>query len=128
MKMIRHGLSVGIERTGADFYLSLRICGKLTHHDYEVIMPMLDSAIEGIKDPDIKALVDVTEFEGWEVRAAWDDLKLGVKHGRKFSKIAIVGNKKWQEYMSKIGSWFIAGSIEFFEDIEAALTWLDEEA
>jgi hypothetical protein len=28
--------------------------------------------------------------------------------------------------MSKVGSWFIAGSIEYFEDIEAALSWLDE--
>lgn len=125
MKIVRHGLSVGIERTGADFYLSLKVSGKLTHHDFEVIVPMLESAIEGIRNPEIKALVDATAFEGWEMRAAWDDLKLGIKHGREFKKIAIVGKKKWQEYMSKIGSWFIAGDVEYFEDIDEALTWLD---
>ncbi|NOQ15806.1 MAG: STAS/SEC14 domain-containing protein, partial [Methyloprofundus sp.] len=98
--------------------------GKLTHADYEIINPMIDSALAGISAPRIKALVDGTELEGWELRAAWDDFQLGLKHGSEFDKIAIYGNKKWQEYTAKIGSWFISGDVKFFQDYDAALQWL----
>jgi len=126
MKIIRHGLSIGIERVNNEFFLSLKATGKLTHEDYEKINPMIDSALQGIKDPNIKVFIDGSEFEGWELRAAWDDFKLGLKHGNNFDKIAIFGNKKWQEYSAKIGTWFISGDVKYFEDADEALTWLQE--
>ncbi|GMR00997.1 MAG: STAS/SEC14 domain-containing protein [Gammaproteobacteria bacterium] len=126
MSIIRHGLSIGIERVNEDFFLSLKAVGKLTHEDYEKINPMIDSALEGVKDPKVKAFIDGSELEGWELRAAWDDFKLGLKHGNEFDKIAIFGNKKWQEYAAKVGSWFVSGEIKYFEDSDEALTWLQE--
>ncbi len=126
MGVIRHGLSIGIERVDNEFFLSLKAIGKLTHKDYQKINPMIDSALEGIKDPEIKVFIDGSELQGWELRAAWDDFKLGLKHGNEFSKIAIFGNKKWQEYSAKIGSWFVSGEVEFFEDAEQAIAWLQE--
>ena len=126
MEYKRHGLSVGIERTGERFFLSLKAQGKLTHKDYEVIAPMIDSALAEVKDPKVLAFIDGTELEGWGPRAAWDDFKLGLKHGSEFEKIAIYGNKKWQEYAAKIGGWFISGETKFFENEEEALAWLHE--
>lgn len=126
MKLEQHGLSIGIVRTGEEFFLSLKAQGKLTHKDYERITPMIDSALAEVKEPKVKVFIDGTELEGWEARAAWDDLKLGLKHGNEFEKIAICGNKKWQEYAAKIGSWFIAGDIKYFENESEALAWLHE--
>jgi hypothetical protein len=126
MSITRHGLSIGIERVGNEFFLSLKAIGKLTHEDYKTITPMIDSALEGVKDPKVKAFFDGTELEGWELRAAWDDFKLGLKHGGEFDKIAILGNKKWQEYTSKIGSWFVSGEVKYFEDESEALAWLQK--
>ena len=65
-------------------------------------------------------------LEGWELRAAWDDFKLGLKQGSEFDKIAIFGNRQWQEYAAKIGSWFISGEVKYFEDSNKALAWLHE--
>ncbi|HHJ35217.1 MAG TPA: STAS/SEC14 domain-containing protein [Gammaproteobacteria bacterium] len=124
MSTIRHGLSIGIERINNEFFLSLKAIGKLTHQDYEKINPMIDSALEGVKDPKVKVFIDGSELEGWELRAAWDDFKLGLKHGSEFDRIAIFGNKKWQEYSAKIGSWFISGEVRYFEDADEALDWL----
>lgn len=126
MKIQRHGLSIGIERVNDDFFLTLKATGKLTHNDYKIINPMIDSALEGIRQPKIKALIDVIELEGWELRAAWDDFKLGLKHGSQFVKIAICGDKSWQEMSAKIGSWFVSGEIKYFENENAALEWLNE--
>jgi len=126
MNIKRHGLSIGIERAGSDFFLSLKAVGKLTHEDYEIITPMIDSALNGVRTPKIKALIDGTEMEGWELKAAWDDFKLGLKHGRVFDKVAIFGNKNWPEITAKIGSWFIAGEIKYFENSDDALVWLNK--
>ena len=126
MKFKRHGLSIGIERTGNNFFLSLKAQGKLTHKDYETITPMINSALAEVKEPKVKVFIDGTELEGWEPRAAWDDFKLGLKHGNEFEKIAIYGNKKWQEITAKIGGWFISGETKYFENEEDAITWLNE--
>jgi hypothetical protein len=120
----RHGLSIGIERIGNEFFLTLKASGKLTHEDYNIITPMINSALEGVKEAKIDALIDGTELEGWELRAAWDDFRLGLKHGREFRRIAIFGNKKWQELAAKIGSWFISGEVKYFDAEDEALEWL----
>ena len=125
MNIVRHGLSIGIERIGSNFFLTLKAAGKLTHEDYQTITPMVDSALSGVKQPRVKALIDGTELEGWELRAAWDDFKLGLKHGNEFEKIAIYGNKDWQETTAKIGAWFISGEVKYFENAEDARAWLD---
>lgn len=124
--MQRHGLTIGIERTDNRFFLTMKAQGKLTHEDYETIMPLIDAALAEVKGPKIRAFIDVIDFEGWEPRAAWDDLKLGLKHGREFEKIAIFGTKSWQALIAKIGNWFISGEARYFEDIKAAMRWLNE--
>ena len=120
----RHGLSIGIERAGTKFFLSLKAVGKLTHEDYKVINPLIDSALDGVKDPKVTVFFDGSELEGWELRAAWDDFRLGLKHGNEFDKIAILGNKRWLEYSSKIASWFVSGEVKYFDDSTTALEWL----
>lgn len=125
MNLKTHGLSIGIERLDDEFFLSLKAVGKLTHNDYEIITPMIESALKGVEKPQIKALFDGTELEGWELRAAWDDFKIGLKHGTEFEKIAIYGNKRWQELSVRVGSWFMSGEIRYFEDRDEAIKWLD---
>lgn len=124
MNTSKHGLSIGIERIGGNFFFSLKAVGKLTHEDYEIITPMIDAALSGVKEPSVDAIIDCTELEGWELRAAWDDLKLGLKHNNEFNKIAIYGNKNWQEIMARVGAWFVSGEIKYFENLNDAADWL----
>ena len=127
MYSTKHGLSIGIERFENDFFLSLKAIGKLTHEDYEIITPMIDSALAQVKDPKVNVLMDATELEGWELRAAWDDFKLGLKHNNEFRKIAIYGNKNWQKVSAKLGSWFMSGEIQYFDNLHDALNWIKQE-
>ena len=120
----RHGLTIGIERVNNNFFLSFKAIGTLTHEDYEAITPLIDNALKGIKKPHINALVDITEFDGWEPRAAWDDFKIGLKYGFDFDKIAIYGKNRLLEYGLKITSWFMGGEVKSFDTQEEALEWL----
>lgn len=122
----RHGLSIGIERSGDEFFLTLKAQGTLTHDDYLIITPMIDSALESVKTPKVKVLIDGTELDGWEARAAWDDFKIGLKHGNELVKVAIFGNKKWQQLAAKVGSWFVSGDIKYFDQSNDAIAWLKD--
>lgn len=119
-----HGFSIGVDRVNNDVFLSLKAKGTLTHQDYLTISPVIDSALAEVKHPKVNVFIDGTELNGWEIRAAWDDLKLGLKHGNEFKKIAIYGNKGWQEVAGKVAKWFINGDSQFFEDKEEAMKWL----
>ncbi len=65
MAIEKHGLSIGIEQSGDQIYLALKAIGKLTHEDYEIITPMIDSALSAVEQPKVKVLIDATELEGW---------------------------------------------------------------
>ncbi len=119
-----HRLTVGMKEVGNEFFLSFKAVGKLTHEDYELITPIIDTTLEGVKEAKVKVLIDASEFEGWELRAAWDDFRLGLKYNNEFEKIAIYGKKEWLEIGTKIGSWFLSGEIKYFENYEDAVTWL----
>ncbi len=124
---IEHGISAGISRIDSLLFMKIKIYGTLTHNDHNIMVPMLREAIEGIEKPKVKILVDARNFDGWELRAAWDDFKFGVEFGDVFSKIAFVGTNAWEEYGVKIGSWFMSGEIQFFNSIYEAYIWLNEE-
>jgi len=127
MALLKHGITIGIERYGDDdFFVAFKAIGTLTHQDYEMMVPVLESALASVKDPDIFALVDVTELDGLELQAAWDDLKLGVKHIRHFEKIAIVGKTTLQEVLAKLANWFTPAEVRFFVDNGDAVAWLKD--
>jgi hypothetical protein len=124
MDMKKHGLSIGINRIENVFFVTLKATGTLTHEDYLVITPMLEGALSQVDQPQVSLFLDATELDGWDLHAAWDDLKLGLNHKSEFERVAIWGNKGWQEWAAKVGSWFIAGEIKYFEDQDDALKWL----
>lgn len=124
MSVKKHGLSIGMERYKDTFFLSLKVVGRLTHQDYKIITPMLDSALAQVTNPRVDVLIDATELDGWDLRAAWDDFKLGLKHKNEFRRVAIFGNKNWQEFGAKLGNWFVSGEVNYFENWQDAYDWI----
>jgi len=126
MSVMKHGISIGIERVDQTIFLSLKVVGTLTHEDYEIVTPMLEAAISSVKAPKVDVLVDASELTGFELRAIWDDFKLGLKHNNEFNKIAMVGHSRWQELLVKMSRWFIAGEAQYFKSLAEAIDWLNE--
>ncbi|WP_434939880.1 STAS/SEC14 domain-containing protein [Shewanella sp. HL-SH8] len=122
--MQRHGITIGIERHQQHFFIIMKVVGKLTHEDYQIITPILDDALAQVAKLKMNMFVDISQLEGWELQAAWDDLKLGVKHRTSFNKVAIFGDQNWQGLAAKVGGWFINGEMMPFNDKHQAFEWL----
>ena len=104
--------------------LEVRVTGKLQHEDYEHFVPEFDRLVK--QHGKIRLLFEMIDFHGWEAHAAWDDLKLGVKHFLDIERIAMVGEKKWQEWMARFCRPFTRAKVRYFESkaIEEARNWL----
>jgi len=59
------------------------------------------------------------------LRAAWDDLKLGFRHGSEFEKIALACSSRWQHVLTKVAGWFTHADIADLRDEASALAWLN---
>lgn len=121
-----HAIAITINQSGNNIIMTMKIVGKLKHSDYELLVPTLQHAIAGVQEPKIKALVDILDFEGYELRALWDDFKFGLQFNKEFSKIAVVGNKKWEEIGINMANWFMHADTKYFEIKEDALSWLEK--
>ena len=122
-----HGLTVKINKREDYFFMDVKITGTLTHEDYQKRLPMLRYTLNNVENPKVKVLVDALDFQGWELRAAWDDYKFGMEYNKAFTKIAFVGGKAWKSYGVKIGNWFMSGQMKYFKTIEDAEAWLSED-
>ena len=61
--------------------LGIKASGKLTHADYERIIPKLEELLREHRK--LRVLFELEDCQGWVAGAAWDDLKFGVKHRRR---------------------------------------------
>ena len=119
-----HGISVAIKRNKKRVFIELVMLGKLTHDDYETFVPMVDKALKEAKGIEADLLIDMKKFTGWEFLAAWDDLKFGLKHRSDFAKVAILGDKNWEEISVQMMSHLMKGKIKHFKKREKALSWI----
>ena len=48
----------------------------------------------------IRVLMVMRDFHGWDAPALWEDIKWDAKHFNQVERVAMVGDKKWQEWMA----------------------------
>lgn len=105
--------------------LEVEVTGTLTRQDYDVFVPVIESQMQNGK---VKLLVSMREFTGWELGALWEDIKFDLKHFGDIERLALVGDKKWEEGMAWFCKPFTSATIAYFDrsQIEAARSWIRE--
>ena len=98
----------------------------MTDADYKALIPRLEAAID--RHGSIRLLVDMGEFKGIELQAVWDDFAFGIKHWNDLERMALVGDKRWQELSAKSFNRLTKGDIRYFDlaDANAARAWIEE--
>jgi hypothetical protein len=119
-------MSVQIEYEPNDIYV-LRISRILKQSDFHAEQSALVAKIDSGSKP--RLLVVLENFEGWERGADWNDLDFMISHGGKISKIAIVGESRWEALaLAFAGAGVRRAPVKFFppNELEQARTWLAE--
>lgn len=108
--------------------LGFRMTGKLHDADYKQFVPQIDEILQ--QNDQVRLLAWLDDFHGWDLHALWDDIKFGTTHCTKIDRIAMVGDKKWEEWMVKICKPFTLAKIRYFDvsELNSGWDWLEEQA
>lgn len=106
--------------------LGFILSGKLHDEDYEQFVPVVEAAIEA--HGKIRLLAELVDFHGWDLPALWDDLKFATNHCTQVERVAIVGDSRWEKWMTKICQPFTLAGVRYFDVSHqvAAWAWIEE--
>jgi hypothetical protein len=106
--------------------VALNLQGKITHEEFEALTPMIDSQIE--KDGgEIRLLLDLVEFEGYEdLHALWEHFVLVKNHHKFVKRVAVLGSAEWEKRFAQLAGQFALADVGYYEagEMEDAIGWL----
>jgi len=112
------------EEMAEENVIEAHLSGKLGGEDYERFTPEVERMIN--KGGKIRMLTDMHDFHGWDARGLWEEFKLDVRHAKDLERLAVVGEKKWQQWMARICQPFTDAKIRYFDhsQMEQARSWI----
>lgn len=100
--------------------------GSLEKTDYDKLLPLVEDKIEQFGK--VRLFFEMKDFSGWKPEAFVSDLKFDIKHAKDFEKVAMVGDKRWQEVVTAMMKPFTPAAVRFFglNEREMAKAWVEQ--
>jgi SpoIIAA-like len=112
-----------VEESGSLLVVKLR--GKLTKADMDALQRKAVEVIQ--REGSVRVLVTAETFEGWDEKGDWGDLSFMMKYDEKIERIAVVGDKKWEDLtVAFTGKGMRSAQVEYFlpHQLAAARAWV----
>jgi hypothetical protein len=106
---------------GTGKVLGFKMSGKLHDADYKQFVPAIDAAVA--KHGKVRLLALFQDFHGWDLHALWDDIKFSTTHCTQLERIALVGDRKWEEWMAKVCKPFTMAKVQYFDASQTDVAW-----
>lgn len=106
--------------------LGVKAIGDIRKSDYNQLTPMCERIINEFGD--MRMLLDMQDFR-FEEPSAWrSDLHFGREFHNRIERVAIVGDKRWEAWLTDFCAPFYAREAKFFhsDDRDLAWDWLTE--
>jgi hypothetical protein len=98
--------------------------GILTKEDYEHFVPQVERLIK--EHGKIRVLFNMEDFHGWTCGALWEDTDFDVKHFRDIEALAMVGYRRWEEWMVRFCGPFTTAEVRYYDkgNADEARAWI----
>jgi ABC-type sulfate transport system substrate-binding protein len=106
--------------------LTVDLVGTLAKEDYR---PLAEEFLRlATKYGKIRVFLDMTRFHGWDMAALWQEIKFDVQHLNKMERLAVVGEKRWQQAIAAASKPFTSAEVRYFNAADGAQArqWLAE--
>jgi hypothetical protein len=117
---------LGIQSSG-QLFIRVRAEGVLTAADYRAFEPRFADDLARRSLP-VPLLLDLTNFRGWTFAGFVRDLRFDLRHRNTFSRIAVVGSRKWHRWITYAALPIFTAELKFFwpQDDRLGTAWLCE--
>lgn len=110
-----------VELRDSDGVVSVRVSGKLSDEDCQTLVPQLEARIR--ERGNICLLREMENFEGWTPEALWLDARFDLKHNADVTRVAMVGEARWQDGLTQLMKPFDRGDARYFSPSEREEAW-----
>lgn len=109
-----------------DNLIAVRVSGRLTSDEIDYFKAIQRDVIDQFGE--VRIYFEMEDFEGWETDSFLDNAFFDVTHAHSYSKVAMVGDKKWQAWITKIVNVVKRGEVKFFslDDRSQAVQWVQQ--
>jgi hypothetical protein len=103
--------------------IAAKLSGTLTKADIETLHPMIHAVVN--KGHKVDWYIELAQELSYDRAGLMENFKVDALHLSDYGKIAIVGNKKWQEWISNASNYLTSSEIKFYDVAEKdqALQW-----
>jgi hypothetical protein len=108
-------------------FITVKVSDKLTQPEFAAVQHAASGMVR--QHGNIRILVLMENFQGWERGGDWEDLSFLEANDQYMEKMAIVGEKKWEDLaLIFTGQGFRKCLIEYFQpdEVAKARAWLME--
>ncbi len=107
-------------------HVGIKIERKLTQDDYELLLSYIDRLRKEVGP--LKLLLDMTECEGLNSLALWEDLARKLRLLPEILRVAIVADHHWMECGTKVFHPLLKSTVQYFSptQLDKAWSWVKE--
>jgi hypothetical protein len=98
--------------------LIVTMIGRLQQRDYANFVSTVDAAVS--RHGKVRILLEMHNFHGWSLGAAWEDLKFDLRHFNHIERVAIVGEAPWEMWLGTFFKPFTRATIMYFPKVREA--------
>jgi hypothetical protein len=104
----------------------IHVSGELVSADYEHLISEFERLVA--QHGQLRVLFDMSDFRGWDAGALWEEIKFDIKHFGDIERLAAVGDRHWQQWLTEFCEPFTKATIRYFDrtDAAAARKWLGD--
>jgi len=105
-------------------YIGIKIEGKLMQNDYDLLIPYLERLRQ--EAGALRLLCDMTECEGLNCQALWEDLTNQLHQFHEMPRVAVVGDRQWIECGTKVFHPLLKTTVKYFapDQLDTAWKWV----
>ena len=107
--------------------IEMELTGSITQADLDQISTDLNRLVT--QHEELRVLCRMPESEGWEgIGALVHDLKLDLRYNPSVKRFAVVGDERWQKWLTQLMKPFAHGEVRYYDQarLEEARAWVSE--
>jgi len=111
------------ESRGSAF--GFKVVGRATADDVKAFEPQIEFIIRERKERPIGILADLSQMEGADWKARWDEMRFLQKYTDHIARMAVVGADKWEEVVAIVlaGTAVLQAETRYFTISEIGSAW-----
>ena len=108
--------------------IGVKVVGRVTADEVKAFEPQIEFVIAQRKERPIGILAELSQMQGADWKARWDEMRFLQKYTDHIARMAVVGADKWEEVVAMVlaGTAVLQAETRYFtsSEINAAWEWV----